>query len=169
MSMVYPIDAVNWRSLACLGLVVAVLTYFLRGAFATKQTAIAAAIAAVAMGLLFVQLFLVRARINESTLVIGGGLYALRIDVKDVFPERAIVAGREQVPSLVFRTNGVGMPGLALGWFRTSEKTKAFGAVGDPKKAILLPTAYDYDIIVSPRDPDAFLSDLKASKAGLQR
>jgi hypothetical protein len=168
MSAIYPIDAVNWRSLAFLSAVVAVLAYFLRGAFATRSTAIAASIAAIAMGLLFVQLFVVRIRITGPDLVVGGGLYTLKVPLRDVYPERAIVAGQGHVPSLVFRTNGVGMPGLALGWFRTRERSKVFGAVADAEKAVLLPTAYDYDIVVSPRDPDKFLRDLRTYKSSLQ-
>lgn len=167
--LVHPIDGINWKSLATLMVIIGVVGFFFRGAPASKAVLMAAALVFVVISFVFVQMALVKARITDNSLVIGGGLYQVRLPLRDVFPSEAAFAQNGGVPKLSWRTNGIGMPGLSLGWFRTSDGEKVFGAVTDPKRALRLPTSLGYDIIVSPRDPQQFLADLSRQRGGAGR
>ena len=164
----YPIDAVNLRSAASIVAVVVLAGYFFRGGASREPLMIAMLLAAAAIGLVVVQLFAVRARIEAGSLSVGGGLYTLRIALQDVYPERAVFADKERIPALVLRSNGISLPGLSLGWFVSSDRTKVFGALADRRKAILLPTSRGFDIVLSPRDPKAFVSALSRAKSALR-
>lgn len=167
MGTMHPIDAVNLRSVASIAALVALLAYILRDGAGGKPVMIAAILVAAFFGFLAVQLVVVRARIDADSLSVGGGLYTLRIALEDVYPERAVFAEDEHIPFLVFRANGISLPGLSLGWFVSSDRTKVFGALTDRRKAILLPTSRGFDILLSPRDPMAFVSELSRAKSAL--
>lgn len=162
--LVHPIDGINWKSLATLVVIVGVVGFFFRGAAVSKATLVAVALVVAVLGLIFVQMAIVRAEITDDSLVVGGGLYKIKVPLRDVSPSDAELAQGGGVPNLSWRTNGIGMPGLSLGWFRTSDGDKVFGAVTDRERAVLLPTSLGYDIVLSPRDPQQFLFDLSQQR-----
>lgn len=68
----------------------------------------------------------------------------------------------KDMPSLSWRTNGVGLPGYSLGWFRLKSGGKAFAAISDSHNVILLPTDLDYMLLLSTADAPALLAALQA-------
>ncbi|MFP5259927.1 MAG: PH domain-containing protein [Acidobacteriota bacterium] len=68
--------------------------------------------------------------------------------------------------ALRWRTNGVGLPGLAAGWFRLADGEKALAFVTDKSRAVYVPTCLGYALVVSPADPDGFLDALRRATPG---
>jgi hypothetical protein len=56
------------------------------------------------------------------------------------------------------RTMGTGMPGYQAGWFRLQNGDKALVYMTDSRRAVYVPTTEGYAVLVSPADPDAFVS-----------
>ena len=60
------------------------------------------------------------------------------------------------------RTLGTGLPGYQSGWFRLANGESALLYLTDRRKAVYVPTAIGYSLLISPDDPDAFVSALRA-------
>jgi hypothetical protein len=58
------------------------------------------------------------------------------------------------------RTFGVGLPGYSSGWFRLNDRSKGLLFLTDPSRAVYLPTADGYALLISPADPEGFLQAL---------
>jgi hypothetical protein len=65
----------------------------------------------------------------------------------------------ELAPS--WKTMGTGLPGYQSGWFRLKDGSRGLLYLTDRSRAVIVPTTSDYSVLVSPRDPDAFLSALR--------
>ena len=64
---------------------------------------------------------------------------------------------------LKWRTNGLGLPRLNIGWFKLRSGEKAWCYVTDPSSVVYLPTTEGYAVMVSCSDRDAFMSSLRRS------
>jgi hypothetical protein len=60
------------------------------------------------------------------------------------------------------RTMGTGMPGYQAGWFRLQNGDKALVYMTDRGRAVHVPTTEGYAVLVSPIDPDGFVSALSS-------
>ncbi|HYG81514.1 MAG TPA: PH domain-containing protein, partial [Pyrinomonadaceae bacterium] len=58
-------------------------------------------------------------------------------------------------------TMGGAFPGYASGWFRLANGEKALLYLTDRRKAVYIPTADGYSVLISPNNPDAFLAALR--------
>lgn len=81
---------------------------------------------------------------------------ALRLDGAKVVD---FASERELRPK--WRTNGIGLPGYACGWFRLRNGEKALLLVTDRRKVLYLPTAEGYSLLVSAAEPERLLGVLK--------
>lgn len=120
-----------------------------------------------------------------SLLILLGTVLAIRPTQIEVSPEglrlrntfygRTIPAARLQIESArrvdlatapelapALRTFGTGMPGYQSGWFRLKSGEKALVYLTDRRNIVYVPTADAYSLLLSPRDPDQFLSALRA-------
>ena len=61
-----------------------------------------------------------------------------------------------------WRTLGTGLPGYQSGWFRLANGERALLYLTDRRKAVHVPTASGYSLLISPDDPDAFVTALRA-------
>lgn len=61
-----------------------------------------------------------------------------------------------------WRTLGTGLPGYQAGWFRLRNGEKALLYLTDRSRAVYVPTRAGYSVVLSPNEPDAFLSALKS-------
>jgi hypothetical protein len=61
----------------------------------------------------------------------------------------------------MIRTNGIGMPGCLAGWCRFKGGYKGLAFVADWTRVVAVPTALSYTLLLSPQDPEAFLSALQ--------
>jgi hypothetical protein len=61
-----------------------------------------------------------------------------------------------------WRTMGTGLPGYQAGWFRLKNGEKALLYLSDRSRAVYVPTTAGYSLLLSPADPDRFLSAVRA-------
>jgi hypothetical protein len=61
-----------------------------------------------------------------------------------------------------WRTMGTGLPGYQAGWFRLKNREKALLYLTDRRRAVYVPTTAGYSLLLSPADPDRFLSAVRA-------
>ena len=106
------------------------------------------------------QLAAVRLRVDADSLTVGGGFYRVTLPL-DRLADGGAQAELARHYDLAMRTNGIGMPGLSLGWFRLRDGGKAFVAITDPDKVVRIPTRDGYTILVSVDEPDALLRRLR--------
>jgi uncharacterized membrane protein len=59
------------------------------------------------------------------------------------------------------RTNGIGLPGYAEGWFKLQNKEKALLFVTDRSSVVYIPTTKDYSVLLSVREAEEFAESLK--------
>lgn len=59
------------------------------------------------------------------------------------------------------RTNGIGLPGYATGWFRLRNGERALLLVTDKKRVLYLPTREGYSILVSASEPEKLLEAIR--------
>jgi len=59
------------------------------------------------------------------------------------------------------RRMGTALPGYQAGWFRLRNGEKALLYLTDRTRAVYLPTTAGYVLLLSPADPDGFLSRLR--------
>ena len=61
-----------------------------------------------------------------------------------------------------WRRMGTGLPGYQAGWFRLRNGEKALLYLTDRARAVYIPTTAGYSLLLSPADPDGFLSQLRS-------
>jgi hypothetical protein len=115
--------------------------------------------------LLFVGARQAKFEMSPEGLRIRGNLYGrfiaaaqLRIDEARVVD---LASNAELQPK--WRTNGVGLPGYSAGWFRLRNGEKALVFLTRRGRAVYIPTNAGYSVLISPDDPDAFLSALQST------
>ena len=59
------------------------------------------------------------------------------------------------------RTNGIGLPGYAEGWFRLQNMEKALLFVTDRSNVVYIPTNKDYSVLLSVREAEEFAESMK--------
>jgi hypothetical protein len=74
---------------------------------------------------------------------------------------RRIDLAREDGLQPKSRRMGTALPGYQAGWFRLRNGEKALLYLTDRTRAIYIPTAAGYSLLLSPADPEAFLSRLR--------
>ncbi|MGB7216889.1 MAG: PH domain-containing protein [Gammaproteobacteria bacterium] len=111
--------------------------------------------------------------IGAEQLVLNIPLYARAVPIQRIRADEAerisLIGDDSRRPSV--RTNGLGLPGLNLGWFRTRGGERALVAITTPD-VVVVPTQDDYILIVSVADPEGFLLSLREAKqraAGAKR
>lgn len=60
-----------------------------------------------------------------------------------------------------FRTNGIGLPGYRVGWFRLRNGDKALAAITRFKQVLYVPTTRDYSLLLSVAEPEELLRALQ--------
>jgi len=105
-----------------------------------------------------------RFEIRADGLRLEGDLYGrlvprpeLRVDLA-----RRVDLGREEQLRPKSRRIGPALPGYQAGWFRLRNGEKALLYLTDRTRAVYIPTTAGYSLLVSPADPDGFLSQLRS-------
>jgi hypothetical protein len=102
--------------------------------------------------------------LDGATLQVQAGMSRQIIAVSDIDFSNARVLRLEEHPEWkpFLRTNGVGLPGLALGWFRTRNLTALFCLLTDRRHVLLLPLKEkNKALLLSLKRPDDLLSALR--------
>ncbi len=105
-----------------------------------------------------------RFEIRADGLRLDGDLYGrlvprsqLRVDLA-----RRADLGREEALRPRWRRMGTGLPGYQAGWFRLRNGEKALLYLTDRTRAVYIPTTAGYSLLLSPADPEGFLSQLRS-------
>jgi len=105
--------------------------------------------------------------VEPGRLAIRGGPYGRGIALSDLDLERARVVDLSQESDLRARwkTNGAAMPGLAMGWFRLKDKSKALLFVTDKSRVLHVPTRLGWSLQLSTAEPERLLESLKRARS----
>lgn len=107
----------------------------------------------------------------RSTIEIAGGELRLNVPIYSRAVPLARIAADGIGPvtlspgsgyAYATRTNGLGLPGYQLGWFRTRERGRVLVAVTTPD-VLAIPTLDDYTLLVSVEEPDRVRRALEAA------
>ena len=105
-----------------------------------------------------------RFEIRGDGLRLAGDLYGrlipksqLRVDLA-----RRVDFGRDEELRPRSRRMGTGLPGYQAGWFRLRNGERALLYLTDRARAVYIPTTAGYSLLLSPADPDGFLSTLRS-------
>lgn len=104
-----------------------------------------------------------RFEVSPAGLSIRGTLYGRTVPWEKLDPGtvRIVDLRAERPLQPVLRTNGLGLPGYSAGWFRLRSGEKALLFVTDRSRVVVVPTRDSYTILLSARDPDAFVAALQ--------
>ena len=105
----------------------------------------------------------------EGVLQINIPIYgrSVPLDRIDLESPRVIDMTASREVQLTLRTNGLGVPGYLLGWFRVAQDGRALVALTDRSTVAWVRLTDGTALLFSLRDPDAFLDALQAAGDGL--
>lgn len=98
--------------------------------------------------------------LTPDELILDVPWYSKTIKRSDLLIGEARVIGPEDKEwSLKWRTNGIGLPGYAVGWFSTKGGSKVLAAQTSGRR-VLIPTSANFTLLVSLDNPESFLKAL---------
>lgn len=103
-------------------------------------------------------------KVSDSQLTIDAAIYGRSINRSaiDMDGVRVMTPGEVDTRFLPKkRTNGFGLHSRKLGWFQLNSGEKALLAVSPGESLVYLPTREGYALLVSPKEPDAFVAALR--------
>jgi hypothetical protein len=102
--------------------------------------------------------------VSGEGLKIAGGMYGRSIPAASLIVDEAKVLhlGRDRDYQMKWRTNGVGLPGYASGWFKLRNGEKSLCYVTDQKRIVYIPTTDGYSVMLSVERPEEFKTALAA-------
>jgi hypothetical protein len=105
---------------------------------------------------------LVTLEVSERGVRVRGDVYGRFIPREALRVEQAKMLDLDTDPgySPVARTNGTGLPDYQSGWFRLANGSSALLFVTNWSRVVRVPTTDQFDLLVSPLDPQAFLAGL---------
>lgn len=106
--------------------------------------------------------------VDEATLTLKAPFYGRSIDLPRIrFDEARVVnvdSSSDVRPKL--RTNGIGLPGLGVGWFKLANGERALVALSSRNRVVYVPTDDGYSLLFSIERPEAFLEHAARMKRG---
>ena len=104
--------------------------------------------------------------LSDTDLRLKAPFYGRSIELSAIrFQEARVVnldAGSDLRPTV--RTNGIGLPGFGVGWFKLANGDKALAAISSRDRVLYIPTDEGYALLLSLERPEAFLE--RASRGG---
>jgi hypothetical protein len=106
-----------------------------------------------------------RFEVSADGLRLRGDMYGRLIPLEHIRAADARRIDFTATPELAprRRTMGTGLPGYRAGWFRLGNGEKALLYLTDVNRAVHVPTTDGYSVLLSPADPDAFLTALRGA------
>lgn len=104
-----------------------------------------------------------RFEVADTALRVRSAVYgrAIPAHALQVDEARVVNLAEERELQLSLRTNGIGMPGYSAGWFRMRGGGRALVFLTRRDGVVHIPTREGYDILLSPREPEALLASLQ--------
>ena len=103
--------------------------------------------------------------VSDDVLVISIPMYGKTLALADVDIEgiSVITADERNHFRPAVRTNGLGLPGYGVGWFRLRNGSRALVAVGSRGPSIHIPTSLGFSILATIENPDSFVELLAST------
>jgi hypothetical protein len=97
--------------------------------------------------------------VNDEGLNISPGLYSRFIPKEKINAEgvRVIDINAETAYKPKWRTNGAGLPGYNVGWYKLQNSEKALLFVTDRTSVVYIPTTDNYSVMLSVKEADEFV------------
>jgi len=97
--------------------------------------------------------------VDETTLTLKAPFYGRSIDLSRIRFDEARVVNVDSRSDVrpTRRTNGLGLPGLGVGWFKLANGEKALAALSSRDRVVYVPTDEGYALLFSVQRPEAFL------------
>ncbi len=101
--------------------------------------------------------------VSPAGLRIQGDMYGRLIPLQSLLLEQATVSNltTDKEHQAKWRTNGVGLPGYASGWFKLRNGEKGLLFVTDPTRVARIPTTEGYTVMLSVSEPAALIDALR--------
>ncbi|CAM4161584.1 MULTISPECIES: hypothetical protein [Shewanella] len=120
-------------------------------------------------------------RLSPTTMLVDIPLYRVELSRESLLTSEAKILNLDEdgAPKLSYRSNGVGMPGYSLGWFKLAEASESVASehivsehiaseniasallsVTHRERVLVLPTTEGYLLILSLEQPEALLASL---------
>lgn len=101
-----------------------------------------------------------RFEVSSDGLRLRGDWYGRRIPASEIRTTDVRRVDLDQDRNLQPRTRtmGTALPGYRAGWFRLRNGEKALLYLTDAKRAVQVPTTEGYSVLLSPADPEAFVT-----------
>jgi hypothetical protein len=105
------------------------------------------------------------AEVEGSVLDVHVPIYSRRIPLADLDLARADIVNLDASSPLrpKWRTNGIGLPGYRVGWFRLKDGSKALLAITRRNNVLYLPTRDGYVVLMSVDNPSRLLARLRSA------
>ncbi|GAA3930364.1 PH domain-containing protein [Luteimonas lutimaris] len=100
--------------------------------------------------------------LDSDGLAITTSFYSRRLGWRELQLSQARIVDLGERTELkpVLKTNGASLPGFHSGWFRLRNLHRAFVATVGGTRLVYLPTTAGYDLLLQPRQPQAFVQRL---------
>ena len=119
-------------------------------------------------GWLFLSVSDLSVTVTNQSLEVNIPLYGRVIPISNLALDTAEVSDIH--PSSPFRpairTNGIGLPGYAVGWFKLTNGDKALLSLTSRERVVYILTTDGYSLLLSVNDPDTFIQELKLRGGG---
>lgn len=167
MPQVYPLAPLtstgqgSFVALIALLIALAVFIYFKKMPQVSKAVSIGILLPLVmAFSWMFYKVNDAKLIISSDTLTLDVPFYGFSLPLIDIDSAEIKRLDLDNEPQFKpdFRTNGMGMPGFQLGWFRLANEQKAFVANTNTDKLVLIPTLQNYPLILSLEEPNTLLN-----------
>ena len=101
--------------------------------------------------------------VSPAGLRIQGDMYGRLIPLQSLVLNEAAVTNltTDKEHQAKWRTNGVGLPGYASGWFKLRNGQKGLLFVTDPTHVARIPTTEGYTVMISVSEPAALIDALR--------
>jgi hypothetical protein len=101
--------------------------------------------------------------VSPAGLRIQGDMYGRLIPLQSLMLDKAAATNltKYKEHQAKWRTNGVGLPGYASGWFKLRNGEKGLLFVTDPTRVARIPTTEGYTVMLSVSDPAALIDALR--------
>lgn len=102
-------------------------------------------------------------KITNDSITVRIPMFGRVIPIANAIADRARVLSIEESADVnsATRTNGVGLPGYAAGWFKLPNGTRALLSITQGR-VLFIPTTEGYSLWLSVVDPDAALKQLRS-------
>ena len=154
---VFKIPGVNWKSVSGLLVFLIFVIVSCYMTFDRSGLLIPIAICLVVFSLILVLLATTKAKLSGDRLIVGGALYKVSLPLSKIDVAGIRILDASDPFKLRWRLNGMGWPGLNLGWFSSNGKKRMFVAAANKTHRVYIPTTEKHDIVMTPVDPVRFV------------